>query len=232
MTPGDLSFGSLKRHITKSCFPLNHYHGISIFIEIEKISNGLRNIMELLDIDMEHILALAENAERYCIIRGNQSIDHIFSELYSIGETRKISYLKVKSLELLLFLSDSDVTEYDNEVEYLNQNQVRLVKEVQKFITSDICRHFTIKELAERFQISPTAMKKNFKSVYGTSIYAYLRIYRLQTAQKLLMNSDCGIAEIAHKIGYENPNKFASAFKREYGVTPTEFRKSVRLDRK
>lgn len=36
MTPGDLSFGSLKRHITKSCFPLNHYHGISIFIEIKK----------------------------------------------------------------------------------------------------------------------------------------------------------------------------------------------------
>ena len=39
------------------------------------------------------------------------------------------------------------------------------------------------------------------------------------------------MTEIASKIGYENPNKFTSAFKEMYGSSPTEFRKSVRLDR-
>ena len=39
------------------------------------------------------------------------------------------------------------------------------------------------------------------------------------------------VTEIASKIGYENPNKFTSAFKETYGSSPTEFRKSVRLDR-
>ena len=47
-----------------------------------------------------------------------------------------------------------------------------------------------------------------------TSLYAYLREYRLQTAQKLLAETDASIAEIAHRVGYENPN-----------MTPTEYRK-------
>ncbi len=53
----------------------------------------------------------------------------------------------------------------------------------------------------------------------------------MQTAQKMLAETGLQITEIANMIGYENPNKFTSAFREVYGVTPTEFRKSVRLDR-
>lgn len=62
-------------------------------------------------------------------------------------------------------------------------------------------------------------------STICTSLYAYLREYRLQTAQKLLTETDASIAEIAHRVGYENPNKFSSAFRQIFGMTPTEYRK-------
>lgn len=61
--------------------------------------------------------------------------------------------------------------------------------------------------------------------------HSYLRTYRLQVAKKLLLETESSVTEIASKIGYENPNKFTSAFKETYGSSPTEFRKSVRLDR-
>ena len=92
-------------------------------------------------------------------------------------------------------------------------------------MTEDLSRHETIGQLAERFRISPTALKKCFKGVYGTSVYSYLRNYRMQEAQKLLLETELTVGEIAAKIGYENPNKFTSAFKKTYGVTPTEFKK-------
>ena len=44
-------------------------------------------------------------------------------------------------------------------------------------------------------------------------------------AQKLLTETDSTIAEIAHQIGYENPNKFSSAFRQSFGMTPTQYRK-------
>ena len=47
----------------------------------------------------------------------------------------------------------------------------------------------------------------------------------MQEAQKLLLETELTVGEIAAKIGYENPNKFTSAFKKTYGVTPTEFKK-------
>ena len=52
-----------------------------------------------------------------------------------------------------------------------------------------------------------------------------------KSPKKLLLETESSVTEIASKIGYENPNKFTSAFKETYGSSPTEFRKSVCLDR-
>ena len=105
------------------------------------------------------------------------------------------------------------------------------IKAVASYITEDLTAHHTIEQLSQKFEISTTALKKCFRGVYGTSVYSYLRTYRLQVAQKLLLETELSVTEIANKIGYENPNKFTSAFKETYGSSPTEFRKSVRLDR-
>ena len=88
-----------------------------------------------------------------------------------------------------------------------------------------IVRLRTIEQLAQEVGLSPTALKSCFKGIYGSSVYAYQKEYRLQLAQKLLLETDCTVAEIAHRVGYENPNKFSSAFREAAGMTPTEYRK-------
>lgn len=64
----------------------------------------------------------------------------------------------------------------------------------------------------------------------GTKLYGKTKTEREETD----MDADCriyqlsnetGSGKITAKIGYENPNKFTSAFKKTYGVTPTEFKK-------
>ena len=73
-------------------------------------------------------------------------------------------------------------------------------------------------------------MKKCFKEMYGDSVYAYIKRYRLQVAEKLLRERKLTIAEIAAQIGYLNPNKFTSAFCAEYRMPPTEYRKKVQME--
>ena len=187
--------------------------------------------MELLNIDLHYIQKYICEGNRCCIMRANPSIEHIFSELYHVREKRKPGYMKIKMLELLLFLSDLNTAEEVLQTDYYNQNQVALIKAVASYITEDLTTHHTIEQLSQKFKISTTALKKCFRGVYGTSVYSYLRTYRLQVAQKLLLETELPVTEIASKIGYENPNKFTSAFKEMYGSSPTEFRKSVRLDR-
>ena len=187
--------------------------------------------MELLNIDLHYIQKYICEGNRCCIMRANPSIEHIFSELYHVREKRKPGYMKIKMLELLLFLSDLNTAEEVLQTDYYNQNQVALIKAVASYITEDLTTHHTIEQLSQKFKISTTALKKCFRGVYGTSVYSYLRTYRLQVAQKLLLETELPVTEIASKIGYENPNKFTSAFKEMYGSSPTEYRKSVRLDR-
>lgn len=227
MAPGDFSIGALNQQCADSCFPTSHYHGISIFIETDALPKELLSIMEILSIDMNHITSLVCNKQCLFIMRANESIEHIFSELYSIRENRKPDYLKVKILELLLFLSDLDIKSALNQMRYINRDHVKTVKRVHDFMVQDIKKHHTIDELATAFRISPTKLKRDFRDVYGVSLYAYLKTYRLQEAQKLLLRTDYSIARIAAEIGYENPNKFASAFKNAFGSSPTDFRKNI-----
>ena len=96
---------------------------------------------------------------------------------------------------------------------------------VHAFLKGHYRGHYTIEELSVRFKMSPTVLKKCFKGVYGNSVYAYMKKYRLQMAERLLKENKLTIGEIALQIGYQNPNKFTSAFRTEYGMTPTEYRK-------
>lgn len=86
MAEGDLSISSMMKKKSNSCFPLNHYHGISIIINLDELLPEVRQIMELLNIDLHYIQKYICEGNRCCIMRANPSIEHIFSELYHVRE--------------------------------------------------------------------------------------------------------------------------------------------------
>lgn len=231
MAPGDLSISPLFKHRITSRFPLKNYYGVAVYINQKEITDELNNLFKSLTIDLSKLYSFVCDEKQYIIVRANKSVQNIFSELYILNEKRKLGYLRVKTLELLLFLSNICDDDLKYEESYFNHTKVHKIKEIRDFIVNDITKHYTIEELSKKFKISPTSMKECFKGVYGTSIYAYLRTYRLQSAQEMLMNSSMSVSEIGVRVGYSNPNKFMAAFKQEYGITPMSFRKSVLKDR-
>lgn len=229
MEPGDFSISSHLAEKESHCFPLNHYHGISITIDMSRIDSRTMQLMEFLSVDLAHIVSLLKN-RNYYILRASNMMDHIFSELYTVREYIKSGYIKVKVLELFLMLTDLKPTETELNRPYFSKGQTDAVKAVHDFILDNIAEHYTLEELASRFDISPTVMKKCFKGVYGDSVYAYLKKCRLEIAAQLLNAGEKSVGEIAVSVGYDNPAKFASAFKKEYGVPPSTYKK-VGMDR-
>ena len=53
----------------------------------------------------------------------------------------------------------------------------------------------------------------------------------MKTAARLLEETSDRIALIAGTVGYENQSKFASVFKRQYGISPAEYRQNKLLDK-
>ena len=227
LEPGDVI---LENHSTAEysfCgFPLNYYYGVSIVISMtDIIINDIRKILELYSIDFEEIEKKFFLKKGPCVIRGDSLTNHIFSEFYSIPDAIKTEYLRVKVVELLLSLKVVDTSNIRKIRPYFCKAQVEKVKAIKEYMIQSPEIHYTIKELAEKFDISESSLKRCFKGIYGIAIYSYMKKYRMNIAMTLLTESNESIANIAGKIGYSNSSKFAEAFKSLKGTTPLEYRK-------
>ena len=228
MGPGDLAFCSLDRTTHSTSFPLNHYHGITITVNYDGLTGKTRDLFQSFSVDLEKVAALLSRQD-FFVVRANPYIEHIFSELYEVDDAIREGYLKVKVVELLLTLANFDIAK--DKRNYLSQSQTELAKRVQERIADNPAAKMSINLLAAEQGVSPTHLKHCFREVYGTSIYKYIKDYRLQLAAKMLCETDLSIQDIAGRIGFENPNKFSSAFRAHLGMPPTEYKKSVRMDR-
>lgn len=225
LAAGDFAVSAGTRRKSASCFPLRHYHGITILLDLDALSPQMRQGLAWFGIDLEQIRREICTENRCLILREDPAIEQLFAGLYAAYPPQGAEELRLKVLELLRLLSHLRAQSNVQQAAYFNQHQVECAKRVAERITQDLTVHHTIEQLAREVELSPTALKSCFRGVYGSSIYAYLRGYRLQTAQKLLAETNTPVTEIARRVGYENPNKFSTAFREAYGLTPTAYRK-------
>ena len=226
LMPGDLSV-ALRTEMAKAyCFPLRHYHGIGIGLDLNAFSDEFCMIMNDLGLQLEKLLHQLRTDENCLIMRSEKFIEHVFSELYTVPESIQEGYLKVKVLELLLVLSDVDMYRSQPAINSLPLTYVRLANRIAAYLAEHMGQHITIPELARSFGISATHLKTVFRGVYGMPVFSYMRTQRMQAAAQLLIHTEAPIAAIAEEFGYANASKFSSAFQAIMGETPREFRKA------
>ena len=97
-----------------------------------------------------------------------------------------------------------------------------------------IHRHYRdpigVKDLAHAAKISAAHLNRFFRSEYSVSTMQYLYNWRLAIALQLLDSPYLTVAEIADECGFSSANYFVRAFKKKYGTTPGEFRKSQKAE--
>ncbi|UKO96892.1 helix-turn-helix transcriptional regulator [Nostoc sp. UHCC 0870] len=77
-------------------------------------------------------------------------------------------------------------------------------------------------ELAQIVGVSDRTLRYGFKTLFGTTVFNYLTEKRLERAEQLLRNGGGTVAEVANLLGYSHLGYFAAAFKRQFGITPSE----------
>ncbi len=223
---GDLLIDSRVHHEGSIHFPLKHYHGITIAFQPIFAKKSLHAYMPSFDVNLEELADKFHLATDPYVIRTDASIDNIFAQLYRIPKRSRKDYFRIKIVELLIYLRDLDFEKNKTEKAYFYKTQVEKVHAIHDLITKDITKNYTQAQLSQMFSIGLTQMKQCFKSVYGQSIYTYLRTYRMNLAAELLITKELRVADIACECGYESAAKFGQAFKEQFGISPIEYRKS------
>lgn len=84
---------------------------------------------------------------------------------------------------------------------------------------------FSLERLAAQAQLSKFHFSRLFKAATGRSPSRYHLDLRMNAARRLLRETDRSIIEIALEVGYPSPSRFAQLFRREAGLTPSEYRR-------
>lgn len=226
---GDMRIDRRIHHRGMVEFPLSHYHGLTVAFFLDAAERSIRDAMPAISVDISAL------AEKFCgeddiyILRQNSSIEHIFSELYNVPARIRMDYFRIKVMELLLFLGALELSERRDEPPYFYSGQIEKIKAVHKLLTEHPAETYTTEQLAKQFDLSPAALKGGFKGVYGSPIYTYIRAHRMNLAASMLVTDrQKKVIDIAAAVGYDNPSKFAAAFKETFGVTPAAYRKDRR----
>ncbi|MCI8962330.1 MAG: metalloregulator ArsR/SmtB family transcription factor [Eubacterium sp.] len=142
---------------------------------------------------------------------------------YTVAKTQRSQVLH-DMVEQIIDVACPTEKAFEESLAY--DSTIQTINEIHKFITSNLRTRYTIKELSLKFHINQTTLKMVFKTVFGQSIAAYMKEYRIKRAMEYLSYSDKSIFEIAHEVGYENQSKFTQAFKNITGLLPKEYKKS------
>ncbi len=101
---------------------------------------------------------------------------------------------------------------------------------VKEHLDAHYAETLTLAALARRAGLSTPHFSREFRRCFRTSPIDYLIRLRMQKAQYLLMDEHRNVTEVAAQVGYDNLFYFSRLFKRHFGHSPRELRRSWRVD--
>ena len=105
------------------------------------------------------------------------------------------------------------------------ERQDLINEKVIPYIHDHIGENFSITDLAKHTALNPQYMMRLFKKTTGKSIVEYVTAYRMDLAKELLKKSTWNNDIIAERVGYVSSNYFIRLFKKQFNMTPREYRK-------
>lgn len=224
ISSGDVVVFRTDPHLRRLCYPSSHYHAAQIVIYLEEISPDLSLYFDMVNISPEMIINkyLPDN-RYYSILKNTEWLKDVFEKMIHAPDSVKNMYFGVKSLECLVLLSSQMCEINNNQIKKLSKYQAEMAKQVYQYAMEHPEERYSIDELAEKFSISPTQLKKYFQLVYGTSVQKFIREQKMKLAAKILETTDKKVTEVAQMFGYNNASKFAVAFKSVMGEYPKKY---------
>ena len=210
----------------RSCQYSGNLGGILIAVDAKAAKESLVTVCSTLGMRLDtRIVKEKMTARNGCMtLCGTPWTQSFFETVRYLSEQEQERYCVFKSVELLYLLC-TEVSESDESLSGSGCPVSHSLLEVKAYIQTHLSDKLTIALLCKQFSVSPTFLKEGFRRAYGVPIHTYLIQQRLRRAQELICTTRMPIQQIAQAVGYEGMSQFNAAFKREYGMTPGQYRK-------
>ena len=160
--------------------------------------------------------------------RARELIKDIFEIYFNRSEDPKyVLMLKLKILEFLYHLWENCTVDEENEKQIAGKTH-RVILEAVKYINENYYEKLSLEQLSDYFGYSKYHFARMFKKYTGKTVTEHINILRCEKAAVMLAGSNATIAGISSECGFDGQSYFTEIFRKNYGLTPTEYRKSLR----
>ncbi len=157
----------------------------------------------------------------YSNIKNDDERDEYLRDMTSIFGTNMFEYIfsDVKKMlkKICLIAVENKLTRQESTAQKI-QDYI-----IENYTNSNLCRT----QIADHFNISEKHVSRIFKESFDQSTAAYIENLRMKKAIEYVIHDNCNISEIGSTVGFINQNTFYKAFKRKYGVSPSEYRTQI-----
>ncbi len=225
LNPGNFSLHTLCACADSALsLPTSRYQGLAICIDLQEAAAHPPELIAEAEIFPDLLREKFCRRSAAAFLAGNGRTEGIFAGFFGQPERLRLPCQRLKVLELLLYLAETEFVPQSQLTEYQSE-QIETVREIHDRLLLHLDQRITIEELSRQYMMNPTTLKAAFKSVYGASLAAHIREHRMEQAARLLRDTDGSVAEIAQAVGYDSQSKFTAAFKAAFQVLPREYRR-------
>ncbi|RXZ81111.1 AraC family transcriptional regulator [Paenibacillaceae bacterium] len=152
---------------------------------------------------------------------------HLISELVYTPFTNSIRMIALESLALELISYGLNCFVYDdshrgNQEPDITISELQSLQYAKEVLMHRIDNPPSLLELSRIIGMNDYKLKRYFKAVFGTTVFGHLRDIRMEKAMALLQDGRTTVSAVAANVGYLNVSYFASAFRKRYGLNPSE----------
>ncbi|WP_106831403.1 hybrid sensor histidine kinase/response regulator transcription factor [Parabacteroides pacaensis] len=175
----------------------------------------------------------------FILLTAKSSVEHVISGIEQgaddyITKPFNSELLKIRAFKLIesrkrlieKFRSGADIDPQELSINPLDQEFVEKVLEV-------IMQHldeetFGVEELSSLVYMSRTTLFRKLKAITGQTPIEFIYSTRLKQSRILLAERRLNISEVAYDVGFKNPSSFSKAFRKQFGISPTDFINSLK----
>lgn len=154
------------------------------------------------------------------------SVISLYEDIADYASDEKIAYQQMMA-GIVLYMLGSVYFRHRN-ASFADSFAVNKINEARALMKQEGGYLLSPESIAERLGVSYSWFRKMFKRYVDVSPAQYQSNIRLLKAKELLDSAECGITDIAYRLGFETVSQFSTFFRKKTGSSPLQYKKFTR----
>lgn len=163
-----------------------------------------------------HLTGFDENGKE--ILQKLNQVEEAFDRKRFCYEL-KIKGLLCEAFAMILYGHRQELTKFVP----ANLQELERLEKMLNYLNIHFTEVISLQDLADQVHLSREVCCRLFKKMTGKTITGYLEEYRVNKSFSLVQSGQYSMTQITEMVGFSNPSRFASAFRKRFGCNPGEY---------